>query len=498
MASSGKKTARNNRVSAQRRSALPKALGSEAAGPEVAESKGLPSPGKKRTFRERIHSELLPIVLSLFVAGLLIVAKNLWLEGTDFGQQLDQAGARFLQKRLIHSSGLRGDKIRIVDISSLKPSSPASATNNVVVTDREKLKKYLGQVASAHPKAIGIDIVFDPVSGGTVSDKDKDSEFLDQCLLLQNGSPPIPVRVGIYRSLALGPERWLGDPRFEDLGASIVIPFEEPKSMPIGRMFRRVQFNANSHNAFKVESFSYSLAKAVGRETAGAEGGSGSVRQKIRSEIYYHMNWLVAEPSIQKGPIQPERTYPVQADSFAIDFSVLPNLMDKKHLILAEEIGNHISDLKDKIVLIGRATPGEAPDSFNTTASDEPIPGIFIHAAALDTLMEAQLFKMSLKGTILIDGALSLFLILCVTLMSFLLDSVTHSTMRMNLEVAMTALLGAVVISAGWFFVDLTGIYWTDFIVVAFLLLFHKPVEAVFHIARETVQESRRLLWRKT
>ena len=480
MARSGKKTARNNRVSAQRRSVLPKALGAEAAGPEVAESKGLPSPGKKRTFRERIRSELLPIVLSLFVAGLLIVAKKILVERTDFGQQLDQAGARFLQKRLIGSSGLRGDKIRIVDISSLKPSSPASATNNVVVTDREKLKEYLRKVASAHPKAIGIDIVFDPLSGGTVSDKDKDREFLDQCLLLQNGSPPIPVRVGIYSSLALGPEWWLGDPRFEDLGASIIIPFEEPKSMPTGRMFRRVQFT-NSHNTFTVESFSYSLAKAVG-ETAGAEGGSGSVLQKIR-------NWLVAEPSIQKGT-------PIQADSFAIDFGVLPNL--KKHLILAEEIGNHISDLKDHIVLIGRATPGEAPDSFNTTASDEPIPGIFIHAAALDTLMEAQLFKMSLKGTILIDGALSLFLILCVTLMSFLLDSVTHSTMRMNLEVAMTALLAAVVISAGWRFVDLTRIYWTDFIVVAFLLLFHKPVEAVFHIARETVQESRRLLWRKT
>jgi CHASE2 domain-containing sensor protein len=492
MASSGKKAARNNRVSAQRRSALPKALGSEAAGSEVAESKGLPSPGKKRTFRERIRSELQPIVLSLFVAWLLIVAKNLWVERTDFGQQLDQAGARILQKQLMRSSGWRGDNIRIVDISSLNPSSPASATNNVVVTDRVKLKEYLDLVASAHPKAIGIDIVFDPVPGGTISDKEKNSEFLEQCLRINNGSPAIPVRVGIYSSLALGPERWLGDPHFEVLGASIVIPFEEGKSRLTGRMFRKVHFNANPHNTFKVESFSYSLFEAVRSKTAGAEGDSGSVRQGIRSEIYQLMHWLVAEPSIESGPIQ--------ADSFVIDFGVLRNLMDKdkKHLILAEEIGKYISDLKDKIVLIGRATPGEAPDSFNTTASDEPIPGIFIHAAALDTLMEAQLFKMSPVGSILIDLSLSLFLVFFAILMSFLLDSITHSTLRMNLEVAVPALLAALVISVGWLFVYLTGIYWTDFIVVAFLLLFHKPVEAVFHIAREMVQESLRLLWRKT
>jgi hypothetical protein len=45
---------------------------------------------------------------------------------------------------------------------------------------------------------------------------------------------------------------------------------------------------------------------------------------------------------------------------------------------------------------------------------------------------------------------------------------------------------------------ELTGIYWTDFVVVAFVLLIHKPLEAGCHIVWEVVQKRPRLLWRKT
>jgi len=54
------------------------------------------------------------------------------------------------------------------------------------------------------------------------------------------------------------------------------------------------------------------------------------------------------------------------------------------------------------------------------------------------------------------------------------------------------------VVVLGGFLVEHTSIYWTDFVVVALVLLIHKPFEAVCHSVWEVVQKSPRLLWRKT
>lgn len=62
----------------------------------------------------------------------------------------------------------------------------------------------------------------------------------------------------------------------------------------------------------------------------------------------------------------------------------------------------------------------------------------------------------------------------------------------------MPALLAVAVLKIGVLCVDHTGIYWTDFVLVAFVLLIHKPLEAGCHIVWEVVQKSPRLLWRKT
>src|ERR1039458_4428502 len=161
MTKRGKKTAPNKRASAHPPHAEPPAAGSETAQP-----KGPFLPEKKRPFWERVRSALRSILFSLVLTGLLIAAQKALKQWTDFGRQLDQMGARLLQVRLSDSSGWRGDPVRIVDISSMAPSSPASVTEGAWITHRDELKKYLRLVALAGPTAIGIDVIFDPSPDG--------------------------------------------------------------------------------------------------------------------------------------------------------------------------------------------------------------------------------------------------------------------------------------------------------------------------------------------
>jgi CHASE2 domain-containing sensor protein len=488
-------------------------------------------PEKKRPFWERVRSALRSILFSLVLTGLLIAAQKALKQWTDFGRQLDQMGARLLQVRLSDSSGWRGDPVRIVDISSMAPSSPASVTEGAWITHRDELKKYLRLVALAGPTAIGIDVIFDPSPDGIVSRED--SDFLDYCLNLTGPHGPIPVRVGIYSTLALGPDRWLGDPRFRELGASIIVPSEDEdhKSAPTGRMIRQFSFMVNNKTV-NADSLSYSLFKIAQSEA--------TKRRPVQLKWAQRIWWRAAgeaRKSLTKKPIWLEHGK-VSASTFLINFGSLQKMMNCR--IPAKDIASHLPDpnskcdsnhkddqnhkcdLINKVVLIGRATPGEAPDAFTTAASDEPIPGIYIHAAAVYTLMEAPLYELSKWVGIWIDLllALAIFVIdrwldhlrglgshdkgrTTPSAISFLARA-TFSGMGAPMwlgslpEVVVPALLAVCVLMVGVLFVVFTKFYWTDFVAVAIVLLIHKPLEAGCHIVWEVAQESPRLLWRKT
>jgi hypothetical protein len=279
------------------------------------------------------------------------------------------------------------------------------------------------------------------------------------------------VFVGIYNSLALGPERWLGDPRFADLGASIIVPFEDEdhKSAPTGHMIRWFKYYVDK-KPVTANSLSYSLFQVAQRE---------------------------ATNRLQWKQIKLDKE--VEAETSLINFGFLQKLMGSREFnIKAEDISSHLCDLRNKIVLIGRATPGESPDAFTTTASDEPIPGVYIHAAAVYTLMEAPLWELSGWVRYSIDLLLALVILVFDRWMDHILGSISHDKLRQSLEVVVPALLAVFVLTFGVLGVVFTGIYWTDFVAVAIVLLIHKPLEAGCHIVWEVVQKSPRLLWRKT
>ncbi len=485
---------------------------SNAAPPAVA-PEGLPLPSHLEPFRARFLRALLHVYPTPLLAVVLIFVQSHWIEKSQYGEQLDEAGARLLQVRLRNPGGGRVDPVRIVDISSMAPSSPASVTEGASITDRDELKKYLGLVALAGPTAIGIDVIFDPSPDGIVSRKDRD--FLDYCLKLTGPRGPIPVRVGIYSTRALGPDRWLGDRRFGELWASILVPSEGPK-LPTTSMIKHFAVKVGT-GTVGADSLSYSLFKVVRNKAtdvcADACAAAGVSRRKFGVCLHCHGPWLFADS-------QPIETKVVQANWFLIDFGRLQEMIDRR--IPAKNIASHLPDrdtncdsnsnkdpnpkcdLVNKVVMIGRATPGQAFDSFVTTASslsNDPIPGVYLHAAAVETLMEAPLFALSSLGRVVID----LVLLLCLTVIALFIHlvflerkSAFENKVRVSLEVIVPAFLAAAVLAVGVLGVDRTGIYWTDFFVVAFVQLFHTPLEMGCHIVWEVVQKSPGLLWSKT
>jgi hypothetical protein len=196
---------------------------------------------------------------------------------------------------------------------------------------------------------------------------------------------------------------------------------------------------------------------------------------------------LIADPEvIRHGDID--------ANPFLIDFGQVREMMAAR--VPAEDIGSHLSELQNRIVIIGRATPGEAYDSFNTTAFDQPIPGIYAHAAAVETLMGAPLFTFTDTGRRLIDLITTLYVLGCEALVFIILDSMHLRELGENLLIAAPTVLAILLVAAGFYYVDLTGIYWTDFLLVGLILIIGTQAEAIFKLALKVVQKSHQRIFR--
>jgi len=450
-------------------------------------------PGPEKPLPVRFLDALRHTLCTLALAIALILVQNVVITPSPAGRELKQAGARLLQVRLSDTIGWRGDPVRIVDISALPPSSPAAMMEPAAVTDRKALKRYLLKLALASPAAIGIDIIFDPPPDGSLSGEDTD--FLDLCRNLKDPSGrSIPVFVGIYSTLALGPEAWLGDPRFGPLGASILVPAEGP-GLPTTTMIKEFTVKIGARTVV-AHSLSYSLVKAVRIELTNGEAGARWAGASHRARgVWLHDHWpgLFAD----SAPLEHDS---VKANQILIDFGMLQKMIDNR--IPANDVTSHVPDEKteckdhsvdqkcifhNEVVIIGRATPGQAFDSFITPSnslSKEPIPGVYLHAAAVDTQMEAPLFELNAWGEALID----LILLACLALSAtsihlFLGEESVFNEVTASLEVVANGLLAAAVLAAGVGWVDSTGIFWADFFVVAFVQLFHSPIERAIGLA---------------
>lgn len=416
---------------------------------ELSARKGAPRLSPQRDRRRRIKIDfVMGVVLSIFLIGCKV-----GVERTAFGEQLEQMTYNLLQARLLSSRSGQDLKVAVVDINDL-PLVQVNRTNRVLwVTPRKPLQEIVEAVVQQDPQAIGIDVDFSPDERGYVTEEDPG--FFRFCL-----NQHMPIFLGVYESLAQGPDGWLGKPEFKQLAAYITVP--KPRGVEgTVRMVERIQPAGASESC-------PSLAAALANT--------------VRPDAPNWLGWAVARAS-QK------RTNEFSASEFLIDYGALETLVhDRVRVSNAADLSKYENILQGKLVLIGRATPEQTSDQFVVPGRGEPVQGVYIHASAAYTLLEAPLYRMTEFGRLSADFLVSVAVFGTIAVIRWVYSRRTRSQIAVHrMHLILTTLVVIAVILFGHFLVQTTRLIWTDFLLVVGALLIHSPAERLFYWLRSKV-----------
>lgn len=271
-------------------------------------------------------------------------------------------------------------RLTIVDITGLKPESPpqtAGAEIGLALTPRAALTNLLQAIAGFDPRVIGLDIDFSPEDRGS-----QDLEtipFLAWCRALTNSrGQPIPVFLGVRRSEAFGPTAWLGNQYYAKLAASISRPKGLAAEMP-----KQFSFGPETQPLWVLRSMGHALADPRPRPEA-------------------------SPPFWWRRFVEDSRTQPVGAKSdelrvekYYVDYSrrrqLELNRLAFEEVIKAAHTPTSRPEVREKLeshaILVGDATPGQTIDPVIVPGAEEPVPGVYAHACAANTLAEAPLYR---------------------------------------------------------------------------------------------------------
>ena len=407
-------------------------------------------------------------LIGLSITALLTIGK-IGLEQTRFGQQLEQMTVNLLQLRLADAARGRPIEVAVVDTSGLLQTPTGTGDHAELITPRKELAEIVRAVARSGPAAIGIDIIFQPDERGHLPADDE--YFLDACLQLKNPrGERIPTFVGIYESVARGPREWLGEERFGPLGALVAVPKSEG-SEPTTRIPSSLHFKGDSG-----EVTVSSLSSALGRAAVTNE----TQRRWLGRLLNVHFPGMVESEMVREVKL-------MEAHEFDIDFgatsAIIAGSIPAKR---AADLEGKTSALRGKVVLVGRGSMGKANDQFSVPGQGAPVPGVYVHAAAVNTLLGTPLYTLTHAGRILADILAALVPLGMMFAIEWSPRGLAASESGAKKFSRLLAVGMAVAIVAfGYFWIDWTGIVWTDFLMVIGALLLHGPAEQVIDRAGE-------------
>jgi len=375
-------------------------------------------------------------VVSGLAISVVLFALSYWFQQTDFGQDFSWITYRLLQRRIAAPTGAL--PAVILDISRL-PLSPQGITSR---DDLLKILEALRQDAAAHPAGIGIDVDFAPevqdnragvpprwrFVGGAA-----DNRFFGYCLDYSRSWAP--VYLGVFRTLQLPPEQWLGLTEYAPLAAAMLVEGRAKKSL--------ASFNEG-------RTMSGALAQAWFTAHEPHRGAAGT-------------RWPFLEA------ISEEREGKVALRQFVVNYSLRDRLVSEAIPIdpatMAHGVAEYLAGLKDsfrdKMVLIGDVRT--FTDPFENPSSGEPIPGILIHAAAACTLVGTPLYDISEPARTIADLLLAIAMLSCEAGIMMAWGRMIHEE---HLLQAVTIAAVVVVLTIG-LLVNEFHIVWDDFLLVA-------------------------------
>jgi CHASE2 domain-containing sensor protein len=361
-------------------------------------------------------------------------------------ESIKNSAYSLLQVRLASAADPSQD-IVVVDIHGFPKTPRADLERADSPTSRTALFNLLSTLTEEGATTIGVDVDFSPEDDGNYVLPD-DPTFFSRVEALSRRTHT-PIFLGVWRQSAQGSDNWLADPQFANLAAGLPIPNENTRYMPL-----YVQ-------AGKGETPLQTMAARL-----------ASTQATLRDQPpKWTLGLLQSRFAALPAP-------GLKIETIAVDFSQIENFVRNRIAWQEALRPNSLSRVKGRIVLVGNGSPSSVNDSgdlFSVPGRSRRFAGIFLHASATYSALEAPLFEFRDGGDEQLDlivGAVLLSLIAGFKIWlrkdpDFHLKA-SQYTLRLYLGTA------AVLLIFGVWFVNVTRTMWEDFpIFIAVLLLHH-------------------------
>jgi hypothetical protein len=389
--------------------------------------------------------------------------------------------------------------VAVVNIGALSPCPTPENPN-----PRKALQQALAAVLQQEPAAVAIDIDFSP--GADLSCRnavvpyaaatvpiDCSAPAVSDLEWTDRGGPPFfqyclatkqKIFLGVYRQQYHNRDQWLGGSEYAPLAASLLVPpegLEREEGKKEGQQ-ARLYMARYVQGCERLDSVSQRLALAYGHDAR------PTMRRFIGSIV---PAWLKSR--LIGNFIEGNRVVTSSASSasiFLVDFSALPKL-EEEQATFSNGALTHAEDLKGKLVLLGYTdVKNPATDKFIAPGEQEQAAGVFWHACGADTLISGALLQPTPLGSLVLDLALYLPIILLVSWANVHFKEGHGEETRERVEWFATKALALLIFLCGTYFVGRLRIVWADFLIVAVIVLIHPSLE-------EHLTLSSRWIWGK-
>ena len=375
------------------------------------------------------------------VSTLLLVCLTILLEHSSLGHRYEVMAYEVLHQQLAPLDRLETLPVVVVDISKV-PGGKDNPTSSKTIGD------IVASITAEHPRAIGIDIDFAP-DGGAWRD-DGDPDFFNRCIALKEEGTP--VFLGVYKTIAEGPDRWLGVKRYAELAAAISVRGDNTLYVPhwLGADGQRLRM------------LSYQLAEAYFRPKP-IPGPPRTIGWALRTEDE------LQSIDLPSGKV----TY----TSTLVNYSKLEELQREAVRSISPQSVKEAGDLfANRIVILGDASNDLASDKFFVPGRERLVPGVFLHACTVNTLVREPLYEFKYPIRLAIDGLLALVILTIVAIVRKYKEKAENFDWH-KLHVRCCSVAAILVIIAGLLLVRGTPIIWLDFIIVAIAVFVHPQVD---------------------
>jgi hypothetical protein len=320
-------------------------------------------------------------------------------------------------------------------------------------TDRETLQGMVDAAVKQTPLAIGIDVDFSPGEKGFQTLYDWGFLNHIQNLTKQTG---VPIFVGVHESTALGPERWLWDPKFMPLAACIVVP--------------RSEEDQSTRTMPEVLKFYYKTAEG-GTWIQPCRALGAAVAKNATPEVRWYLR-----PFLQANQIKGDENSSVVSKEFLVDYSPVNGLSGNLPKVSSAADIDRLY-LTKKMVFFGWIQ--NRSDLFTIPGRPEhPYPGVILHASAAYTLFNQRpLYQLTVLGRISLDVAFSAFVFVVFWYAMKRKDAKEQESTAEGFHKTVTFAFMLILVVAFALLSRYVGFMWDDFFFVLGALLVHSRVE---------------------